>query len=106
MVPLSLGRQKTIEHEVNEHKTEKKEEQMRMTDGHTSYKKHPLEAAMYWRVDDLAALMRRNRSKIYQMVKDGLLPKPMRLTPSYSVWKKTEVLEALRKLEEAAQADA
>ncbi len=76
----------------------------RTKDGKTSYKRLDLESAIYLRRMDMAALIRCSPSHVYELVKRGLLPKPIRLSPSYSVWKRTEVLEALEKMEKAAAA--
>ena len=67
-------------------------------DGHTSYKKLSLDDAVYlWRLD-VAALLRCSPSHVYELVKRGLLPRPVRLSPSYSVWKKADVLAAMEKV--------
>ncbi len=76
----------------------------RIKDGKTSYKRLDLENAIYLRRLDMAALCRCSPSHVYELVKKGLLPKPMRLSPSYSVWKKSEVMAALEKMEKAAAA--
>ncbi|MBR5347251.1 MAG: AlpA family phage regulatory protein [Deltaproteobacteria bacterium] len=67
-------------------------------DGHTSYKKLSLDDAVYLRRLDVAALLRCSPSHVYELVKRGLLPRPVRLSPSYSVWKKADVLAAMEKV--------
>ena len=70
----------------------------RTKDGAESYKRFSLDDAVYLRANDVAAVLRRSRSNIYEMVKKGLLPKPVKLTANYSVWKRAEVLAAMEKL--------
>ncbi len=70
----------------------------RTKDGATSYKRLDLENAVYLRRLDVAALIRCSPSHVYELVKRGLLPKPVRLSPSYSVWKKSEILEAMERM--------
>lgn len=70
----------------------------RTKDGATSYKKMDLENAVYLRRMDVAALIRCSPSHVYELVKRGQLPKPVRLSPSYSVWRRADVLAAMERM--------
>lgn len=59
----------------------------------------------YMRVKQIAATVGVSQSTIWRWVQAGTLPKPLHLTPRTSVWRSTDVEDAIEKMAENGEGD-